>query len=94
VTFLGILLMVRFSRSPVTNKLHPPNDLSDGEETNEFRSENSSAGNLCTAQVSDSIRETGRIADHFGKFLLEKLAVLDELEGLLVVVFPDFRRWK
>lgn len=57
--FVLLLLMVRFGRSPVAHKLHSSNDFSNGEETNQFCGDNSSTGDLCSTQVSNSIGETG-----------------------------------
>lgn len=47
------------SVSPVSDKLHPANHLSNGEETENLSEDNGSRGDLCGADVADGVH--GRV---------------------------------
>lgn len=53
------LLMACTSVSPVSDKLHPANHLSNGEETENLGQNNGSRGDLCAADVAERVH--GRV---------------------------------
>lgn len=61
------------SISPVSDKLHPADHLSNGEETKDLSKYDSSGGDLCAADVADGVH--GRVRQE-GRWVS---AVLDDL---------------
>lgn len=76
--------MMSTSIAPVTHKLEPANYLTNGEETEEFSSDDSSGGQLCRVNVSDLLEDVDWVcgAAALGE---ERLGVADAFNKSLEV---------